>query len=573
MNRQIRGLALALMACFLLLFVQVNLLQVGDRSCAGVIGAVWGDTCRVGLDHDSRNTRAILRDFSRPRGAIATADGVVIAKSIDSNDRYKYQRVYPTNELFGQITGYFSFEYGAAGLERSYNDALSGQTERQQLRSFSDLFVNRDHTGNVTLTMRNDLQQAARDSLGDRQGSVVVLDPRDGAILALWSNPSYDPNPLSHHDTNDNHSARDARTKLDDAPGAPLLNKTYQEHYPPGSTFKLVTAAIGVDTGKVTKEKPSYPGVTNYSAPVPYGKPISNFSGETCGGTLFNILAMSCNSAFAQMGTETIGPKAMINGVEKFGFGSDIPIDLPGAQGSSTFRPPTSTDDPNGDFTRNLPNLAQGSIGQGYTQASPLEMALVTAGIANNGVIMTPHVMADVRDTDGKVVNTYRPKAWRRAMKSSTARTMREAMEGVVTGGTATTMAIPGFTVGAKTGTAEVGTPEQAMNDAWMVAWAGPEGGAPTVVVAVVVPRVPGHGNASTGSVVAGRERQYVFVWACGHPRHSGKFECAADSSDHDITVRVGDPSLRCWTWSCQSVHQRGKFRFGLPAVACASQS
>ena len=516
MNRQIRVLATVLMVCFVALFVQVNLLQVGDRSCAGAITAVKPELCQTSLDNDPLNTRAILRDFSRPRGAIATADGVVIAKSVASNDQYKYQRQYPTGDLFGQLTGYFSFAYGATGLEKQYNDELSGQTARQKLMSLSDLFVNRDHVGNLSLTIRDDLQQTAKSALGDRQGSVVVLDPRSGNVLAQWSNPSYDPNPISHHDTPTNHTARTAIDALQKAPGNPLLNKTYREHYAPGSTFKLVTGSIGVDTGKVTTTAPSYPELTGYSAPVPYGAAVSNFSGERCGGTLIFILAQSCNSAFAQMGTQTIGPQLMIAGVAKFGFGSTIPIDLPGPQASSTFRPPTSADDPNADFTRELPSLAQGSIGQDNTLASPLQMALVTAGIANGGIIMAPHLLSTVTDDNGDVVEKYAPHPWRRAMSAASAATMQAAMRQVVSSGTATDMAIAGFDVGAKTGTAEVGSRAQALNNAWMVAWGGVPGQPPSVVVVVVVPNVPGHGNASTGAVVAGPAAHQVLVKALG---------------------------------------------------------
>ncbi len=512
MNRQIRGLGLVLLACFTLLFVQVNLLQVGDRSCAGAVGAITGKTCRRNLDADSLNTRAILRDFSRTRGAIATADGVVIAKSVDSGDRYVYQRTYPTGDLFGQITGYFSYAYGSSGLEAQYNDELSGHTAAQEVRSFSDLFSNKDHAGNLTITMRADLQRTARSALGDRQGAVVVLDPRSGDVLAMWSNPSYDPNIVSHHDTDTNHTARDARTALDTAAGQPLLDKNYQQIYAPGSTFKLVTGSIGVNTGKVTPEQPSYPPATSYQAPVPYGAPISNFSGETCGGTLFTILAQSCNSAFAQMGTETIGPQAMMAGSAAFGFESTAPIDLPGPKATSTMRPKPSPDDPNGDFTHDLPKLAQASIGQGPTVATPLQMAMVAAAIAHGGVIMTPHLLDTVRDVDGNVVKRYRPHAWRRAIKPSAAATMSDGMRQVVANGTATNMAIPGFDVGAKTGTAELA--DNASNNAWMVAWGGKPGQEPSVVVAVVVPNVAGVGNAATGSVVAGPTARAILAQA-----------------------------------------------------------
>lgn len=514
MNRQIRSLAAVLLFCFALLFVQVNLLQVGDRSCAGAVGVFFGSTCRDHLDDDSLNTRGILRDFTRPRGAIATADGVVLAKSVDSNDKYVYQRVYPQGDLYGQITGYFSFVYGSAGLEEQYTDELSGNTANQELRSLSDLFTNKDHSGNLTLTLRDDLQRTARSALGDQKGSVVVLDPRSGDVLALWNNPSFDPNPLSHHDTDTNHTARDAKKLLDAAPGNPLVNQSIGQLYAPGSTFKLVTGSIGVDTGKVTPDQPSYPPLTSYKAPVPYGSPISNFAGETCGGTLFTILAQSCNSAFAQMGTETIGPEKMIAGAERFGFGSTLPIDLPGPKAKSVMRPQPSKDDPLADFTREIPQLSLVSIGQGYNVATPLQMALVTAAIANNGVIMTPHLLDTVRDTDGKVVDRYRDRAWRRAMKASTAATMRDAMRQVVSNGTATNMAIAGFDVGAKTGTAELNNNTE--NNTWMVAWGAKPGQAPSVVVAVLVPNVPGYGNGATGSVIAGPVAHAVLQKALG---------------------------------------------------------
>ena len=521
MNRQIRGLALILMGCFLVLFVQVNLLQVAQTSCPGLVAVYDRSGCQQHLNNDPRNVRAITRDFSQNRGTVTSADGVVLAKSVPSNDRYKYQRVFPTGSLFGQITGSFSFTYGASGVEREYNDELSGHTATQQLRTFSDLFVARDHTGNLTLTVRDDLQATARQALGDKHGSALVLDPKTGSILAMWSNPSYDPNPLSHHDTPGNPVARLQRDALLNAPGDPLLVKPYQENYTPGSTFKLVTGSTGVQTGKVTPTNPVYPTATFYKAPVPYGAPISNFDGEACGGTLFTILAQSCNSAFAQMGTETIGPRGMVQGADSFGFDGAPPIDLPGPVAESTFRPLTaSSSDPARDFTRDLPILAQSSIGQADVKASPLEMALVASGIANNGVIMAPHVLREVRDAQGNLVETYPVHPWRTPISAASAATMRDAMRQVVQSGTATIMQEPGFDVGAKTGTAEIGTPQHRSNNAWMVAWAGPVGGQPDVVVAVVVPDVPGYGNNATGAAVAGPAAHEILTKALAilHP-------------------------------------------------------
>lgn len=514
MNRQIRGLAVLLMACFVLLFVQVNLIQVGNRSCAGAIGAIIGpSTCRHDLDTDSRNSRAILRDFTRPRGSIVTADGIVIAKSVDSHDRYVFQRVYPAGDLYGQITGYYSFIYGSSGLEKTYNDELAGQTLSQQIESLSELFTNRDTSGNVTITIRDDLQRTARRALGDRTGTVLALDPRDGDILAMWSNPNFDPNPISHHDTEDDHTGRDAKTALEAAPGNPLINASIGSLLAPGSTFKLVTAAIGLNSSRVTTENPSYPFATAYQPP--YGSAISNFDGETCGGTLFAILAESCNSAFAQMGTETLGAPTMLIGSARFGFDSEPSIDLPGPKATSTIRPPASDQDPNRDFTRELPQLSLASIGQGPAVATPLQMAMVVAAIARDGVIMKPHLLDVVRDSDGRITRSWQDRAWRRATTVATASTMRDAMRRVVTDGTARNMAIEGYDIGAKTGTAEIR--DNSANNAWMVAWGAPQGSAPTVVVVAVVPDVPGHGNESTGSAVAGPIARTVLQAALGH--------------------------------------------------------
>lgn len=514
MNRQIRGLAAVLLACFTLLFIQVNLIQVGDRSCAGGIGALVSPaTCREDLDTDALNTRAILRDFTRPRGSIVTADGVVIAKSVDSHDHYVYQREYPAGELYGQLTGYYSFVYGSSGLEKYYNDDLAGQTLGQRVESLSDLFSNTDTSGNLTITIRDDLQRTARQALGDQTGSVVVLDPRNGAVLAMWSNPNFDPNPISHHDTDTDHTARDAKKLLNDAPGNPLINASIGSLLAPGSTFKLVTGSVGLNTHKVTTEHPSYPFVTQYQPP--YGSPISNFDGETCGGTLIHILAVSCNSAFAKMGTETIGPEAMLTGAARFGFDSELPIDLPEPKAVSTIRPPASPADPNRDFTRELPQLSLASIGQGPNVATPLQMAMVTAAIAHDGTIMTPHLLDVVRDTDGKITRTWRNESWRRAVSAETAATMREGMRKVVTDGTASVMALDGFDIGAKTGTAE--THDNTMNNAWMVAWGARQGAEPSVVVVAVVPDVPGYGNAATGSKIAGPIARTVMQAALEH--------------------------------------------------------
>jgi peptidoglycan glycosyltransferase len=340
-----------------------------------------------------------------------------------------------------------------------------------------------------------DLQQVAKDALGQREGSVVAIDPKTGELLAFWSYPSFDPNPISSVD----FAAADAAWAADNAaPGQPLRAHQYQERYFPGSTFKVVTGSIGVETGTVTVDAPSYPVATSYTPPNTT-KSISNFGGESCGGTLYPILRVSCNSAFAQMGTETIGPDPMIAGAQRFGFNSKPPIDLP-APVASAF--PTS-------FFRNLPALAQASIGQNDVQATPLQMALVASAIANNGSIMKPHAMRVVRDSEGNVISRFGIGQWLQPISAQTAATMKAGMLDVAAHGTATRLQIPGYEVGGKTGTAQLGTDPPASHT-WIMGFAGPPGD-PQIAISVVVLNQPGFGSEATGGRVAAPIAQAVM--------------------------------------------------------------
>ena len=473
MNKQLRRLGAGLLACYLALFAMVNWVQVFGAQA---------------LNEHPQNTRKIVRDFSRPRGQIIAADGPVLAKTVPSapGDPFPLQRTYPEGDLFGHITGYFNFNFGVTGVEQTYNDELSGATVSQEYQTLRDLFVDREHTGDVTLTVRKDVQQLAREALGEQKGSVVVLDPRDGSILGMWSFPSYDPNPLASHDLTE---AQNVKTLLEASPDRPLRGRTWQEIFFPGSTFKVVTGSIGVETGKVTPEQPVFPTETAYDPPD--GDPISNFGGRSCGGALFDILQESCNSAFARMGAEVIQESDMQVGVQKFGFNTSVPIDLPAAADSEF-----------GDTDNSQAFLGQASIGQRTTKASPLEMALVAAGVANNGIIMTPHVMKEVRDDNGKVIKTFDKKPWLTAINPQAAATMREAMIGVVQGGTGTAARISGVEVGGKTGTAQVGS-DPPTSEAWFICFASQPGAPPSVAVAVLVEGRPGFPDEATGGAVA----------------------------------------------------------------------
>ena len=475
MNRQIARLGTALLVAYGLLFLQLNWLTVFNAQ---------------DLKDNPDNSRELLRTFDGPRGTISSADGVILAQTVASapGDRFETQRVYPEGDLFAHSVGFFSLNLGTAGVERTYNDELAGETDELVFERLSDLFVDRSRNEDLTLTLRKDVQEVAKAELGEQQGSVVVLDPRTGAILAMWSFPSFDSNLLADHDT---ATATAVQVFLDASPDKPLLAKSYRERYFPGSTFKVITASAGVQSGQVTATTPVYP-VTNEYIPPQTNRPIRNFGGSSCGGDLFQILKVSCNTAFAQMGVD-LGPDTMISTSEAFGFNRDIPIDLPDPARSNF---PT-------DFDQNLPALAQSSIGQNDVSATPLQMAMTAAAIANDGSVMTPHVLAETRDDEGSVVSTFEPSEFQRAVDPSTASVLRDGMIGVVgPGGTAQRLAIEGFVVGGKTGTAQLGT-EIPSSHAWIIGFAGPPGLPAQVAVAVIVEGQPGASEQTGGRVAA----------------------------------------------------------------------
>ncbi|MCU1448713.1 MAG: penicillin-binding protein transpeptidase [Acidimicrobiales bacterium] len=484
MNRQIRRLGIAALVLFLALFVQLNNIQVLSAKR---------------LNDNRLNTRNAVRDFSQPRGVIQTADGVVVADSVPTGDTFQRLRRYPTGPLFAHITGYFSFTFGSEGVERTYNKELTGKADKLKLNNIGDLLLDKKRTANVTLTLTNKLQQVATQALGARKGAVVALDPRNGAVLALADFPSFDPSPLAAHDQK---VVRDAWARLSTDANKPLLPRTYRDRYFPGSTFKIVTAATALTNGATTTQ-PVVPTLTQLPLPNTGGQVLKNFGGESCGGALPQILAISCNTAFAQLGLD-LGGQKLAAGADAFGFNEAPPLDLP-AVARSLF-PPAST------FVHDKPALAKSAIGQQDVQASPLEMALTAGAIANGGVAMTPHVMGEVRDSEGQLIEKFKPDQWKKAISPGVASTMRDLMIGVVQNGTATRVAIPGTQVAAKTGTAQTGNNT---SHTWMVAFAPAD--APRVVVAVIVENQPNVSEA-TGGVVAAPIARAVLQAALATP-------------------------------------------------------
>ena len=467
MNRQIRRVGVVLIGLFVLLFLQLNYLQVVRRDA---------------LANDPRNTRIAVKDFSQARGQIVASDGTVLAKSVPSNDAFERQREYPTGDLFAHITGFFSFSYGRTGVERTYGDELAGRD--LGFRNIKDVLVERSVTGDVFLTMDKNLQQLAKDTLGNKRGSVVALDATTGAVLASWTFPSFDPNPLAGHDQK---AVQGTFGLLNADKTKPMQAKAYQETFPPGSTFKVVTSAAAIERNPEVAAR-DYPSLKVLDLPQTNAT-LPNFGGGTCGGKLVDLLRVSCNTGFAQMGLD-LGAEAMHGEASDFGFNDRPPIDL-SAAATSVFPGP-------GEFKRDQPGLAKSAIGQESVRATPLEMALIAAGIVNGGSIMKPHVMNEVKDSDGATVRTYEPGEWKRATSPESAAQLRDLMINVATAGTATRAQVPGAVVGGKTGTAQT-TGDNA--HAWFIGFG--EANSRKVAVSVIVESQPEVSEATGGRVAA----------------------------------------------------------------------
>src|SRR5580765_3334136 len=371
MRPGIRRVGVVMMILFLGLVAQLTYLQVVRASR---------------LADDPHNTRKFLRDISRPRGEVVTSEGLVLAKSVPTNDEFKYQRVYTpqTAKLFAQVVGFQSIQFGSVGVEAKYSSALAG---RNLGNPFSNAFSDRPATGTVVLSMSLKAQLAAASGLAGRRGSVVVIDIETGEIVAMYSNPTFDPTLLASHNVK---TAQAAREFLLAVPDNPMLARAWREVYPPGSTFKTVTAATALaDRVDVNKQ---FPRLTELSLPLTTNK-LQNFGGERCGGSLEEGFVESCNTTFGQVGLD-LGEQ-LATGVQRFGVNTDPPpSDLdPGIARSSGPLP--------GSFKRNAPLFALSAIGQGPVAVTPLEMALVAESVATGGVIRVPHVAAKIEDVDG----------------------------------------------------------------------------------------------------------------------------------------------------------------------------
>jgi peptidoglycan glycosyltransferase len=493
-DRQIRRLGLALLVLFLLLFAQVNYLQVlASQRLA---------------DNPANATRQLIAEYEVDRGSILAADGTtVLATSRRSRGALRYQRRYPQGPLYADVTGYYSVIYGRSGLEDAFNPYLNGSAPELLPQTLADQILGRPKRGaSIITTIQPALQRAAAQALGSQPGAVVALDPRTGDVLALVANPTYDPNLLASQNPRE---VRRAWAELTNDPDKPLLSRAYQELYPPGSTFKLVTAAAALQNGYTPESL--WPNPPALQLPQTTHV-LENFGGEHCLGgapkiTTAQALTVSCNVVFGEIGL-ALGADSLAAQARAFGFAADassgdVPFDLPFQEG--VFPDPSY-------FTDRLPAVALSAIGQDNVAANPLQMALVAAAIANGGVEMAPRLVTEVRDPSGRVIRSFAPKEYGRPISPRTAAELTQMMVSVVRSGTGTAAQIPGVTVAGKTGTAQHG--EGQPPHAWFVSFAPAEN--PQVVVAVIVLDGGSLGSEATGGRVAAPIAKAVMQAALG---------------------------------------------------------
>ncbi|MEV0012519.1 penicillin-binding protein 2 [Streptomyces sp. NPDC051840] len=439
------------------------------------------------LNTNSANRRTTIDRYDQPRGNILVGDEPVTG-SKDTGEQLAYERTYRHGPLYAPVTGYASQTYGTSLLENAEDEVLSGTAAvLAPLPLWGDLTRSRQPGGDVVTTVDDRVQRAAYEGLDGRRGAVAALDPATGRILALVSSPSYDPEVLSGTGS----AVTDAWTRLNRASSKPMLNRAIRQTYPPGSAFKIVTAAAALDAGVVTDPD------EETDTPSPYVLPGTStvLPNEARGcekASLAEAIRVSCNTVMAHLGVQ-VGLDGMVETAEGFGFNDDD-LGIPSRVARSNFDTDMSDD-----------QLAQSSIGQFDTAATPLQMAMVASAVANGGELMRPRLVDRVTTADGDTVRQEGADSYHRAMEPTTAQRLQRMMVDVVENGTGTNAAIDGVTVGGKTGTAQHGVDNSGTPYAWFIAWAqSPDSGRPAVAVAVVVEDaaadradVSGGGNAA----------------------------------------------------------------------------
>ncbi|MDR6867928.1 peptidoglycan glycosyltransferase [Microbacterium resistens] len=471
MTKELRRISAVVLLMFLSLFVATSWIQV-----------VQVDE----LAQNDRNTRTLLDSYEIQRGSILVG-GTQIASSVPAADKYSFQRVYADPALWGPVTGYYNPALGSAtGIERAMNSELSGTGGTQFFATVERILSGQPQRGaNVVLSLDPAVQRAAYDALQGYQGAIVAVEPKTGRILAMVSTPGYDTNSLAVHDADAAQAAYDA---LENDPGKPLFNRGLAgDLNPPGSTFKIVTVAAALQSGKYTLQS-TFPNPAAYTLPGTTTA-VHNAWGGACGAgdtvTLAEALRLSCNIPMAELAAE-LGDDAIKQTAEKFGFDKSFATPLESTP--STYPSNLSPD-----------QTALTGFGQGDVRATPLQMAMVSAGVANGGVVMNPRMVDSILGDDLSVVKAYDNTEFGRAMSAEDASAISQVLMAGVQNGAAQGARIDGVNVAGKTGTAENG--DTRPYTLWFTGFAPVEN--PEIAVAVVVEDGGGKGQSGSGDEIA----------------------------------------------------------------------
>lgn len=472
MNKPLRRVAMAMMAMVVLLIGNVTYVQVIRAE---------------ELASNSQNDRNLYQRYSTQRGQI-TAGGQSLANSVETNDNLKYLRTYPNGPAYAPITGYYSSIYGSTGLEAAKQKVLSGSADSMAFSRLSDLFTGgKKQGGNVETTIDPAMQKVAYQQLTSKgyHGSVVALNPQTGGILAMANAPSYDPNRLASHDSTKQKAAKEDINNTDHNP---LVNRAISSIYPPGSSFKLITAAAALESGKY-----DYNTQVTAKASIPLPKTTSatlpNYGNNTCGtlptAPLWEAMARSCNTAFAEV-AGNVGEQKMRETAQSFGFGKDLNIPMPVAK--SSLGP-----------IQDEAALYQSGIGQRDVRVTPLQNAMMAAAIANDGSLMKPHLVKNTTAPDRSILEATEPQEMSRPVSPEVADTITKMMVKSEQRGSSGGK-ISGVQIASKTGTAQHGKGTDPHG--WYVAFAPQEN--PKIAVAVIVEDGGNMGASATGGKIAG---------------------------------------------------------------------
>ncbi|MFF4496322.1 peptidoglycan D,D-transpeptidase FtsI family protein [Streptomyces sp. NPDC001546] len=454
MNKPLRRISLFCGLLVLALLIRTNWLQYVQAE---------------DLSTRKENRRVQIAQYATERGNIIVGGQPVTGSAVTDGSDFKFKRTYIDGPLWAPVTGYASQAFGSTQLEKIDDGILTGNDDRLFFDRTIGMFTGeKKQGGNVITTLNADAQKAAFQQLGNKKGAVAAIDPRTGAILALASTPSYDPSSFAGNSKNDEKAWRE----LNDSTDKNLVNRALRETYPPGSTFKVVTAAAALEHGVISDIN------TPTDTPEPYilpgtKTPMVNHATGCEKATLNYALQVSCNSVFANVG-DKVGRDGMVETAQKFGFNSTI--DTPVRAFASVY-----------DKTMGKDGNALSSIGQFNTAATPLQMAMVTAAIANDGKLMKPYMVEQLTAPNLDTIEKHEPQEMSRPLSAANAQKVQQMMVNVVENGTGTPAKIKNVKVGGKTGTAQHGEKNAKRPYAWFISYAELPDGTSPVAVAVVI--------------------------------------------------------------------------------------